>query len=257
MFKIKVYYNYIFMFVSQFQKAQTSIQFKLLGVANIIIADEKPENCLLLDIIPSKKFQTTKVYTWLKENLSNRELATVESFRTDLQIWVEMPVWDKSLSIEYVSSDFFQFLREKEDEALKGRKNQNWKGRNTSCLFVKNGRVLVWGTQYPDLHTFENENDEFCIREKMKNDGSWKPGDSYEICPGCSKHNHGEAVAIKKAEEMGILEDLKDSICYDSNHWWMCGDCQQLVKKYGVKKVFLDLDKVKELFGLQVDEFYN
>lgn len=78
----------------------------------------------------------------------------------------------------------------------------------------------------------------FISQERVKNGGEKiKPGQEFDLCPGCHTDFHAEANLKRKAEELGI--DLKGADIHMYGHYWCCGECWDKMKKAEVGRVFL------------------
>jgi len=84
---------------------------------------------------------------------------------------------------------------------------------NTS-LVVKDNIVIGWGANGSVYHETHE-----CERVKQ----NIPTGEGYELCEGCHPKNHGEARAIKDAQDRGY--DLRGSDLYMWGHWWCCKNC--------------------------------
>jgi deoxycytidylate deaminase len=93
----------------------------------------------------------------------------------------------------------------------------------------------------------------FISQERVKNGGEKiKPGQEFDLCPGCHTDFHAEANLTRKAAELNI--DLKGADVHMYGHYWCCGECWEKMKKAGVGRVILpdtykkfeDLEEVKK-----------
>lgn len=114
------------------------------------------------------------------------------------------------------------------------------------------------GNGYHETNTQNEGHIEGCKRrfisqERVKNGGEKiKPGEEFDLCPGCHTDFHAEANLIRKAKEFDI--DLNGTDIHMYGHYWCCGDCWDKIKKAGVRKVILpdtykkfeDLEEVKK-----------
>lgn len=114
------------------------------------------------------------------------------------------------------------------------------------------------GNGYHESHKNMDGHIEGCVRrfisqERVKNGGEKiKPGEEFDLCPGCHTDFHAESNVIRKANDLGV--DMKDVDIYMYGHYWCCGDCWDKMKKIGVGKVILpdtykkfeDIEEVKK-----------
>ncbi len=100
------------------------------------------------------------------------------------------------------------------------------------------------------------------VREALKQFITIPSGTGYELNPGSHEDNHSEAKAlydffgvnneqdfdkaIANPANLEKLEQLKDSTCYLTGHWWSCKDCGRKMAKVGVKKVIINKNWVLE-----------
>lgn len=82
-----------------------------------------------------------------------------------------------------------------------------------------------------------------CERKRL---GS-KSGEGYELCEGCSPHNHAEAKALDSARARGNIESVRGSSAFMWGHWWACQACIDKLRAAGVRRIVL-LDRADELF---------
>jgi hypothetical protein len=167
-------------------------------------------------------------------------------------IYIRQPSTDTRIPTMFQDSIHFEKIRRlSRDEIIKAKiLLPNYKTLDcTSCLFVdENGNEIISSAQDYTKHKFDSPNDIYCIREKLKYAGIWKPGHGYEICPGCAADAHSEPVTINKAIQAGKYNLLKGSTAYITNHWWACDPCRQKMFDAGVVQIILD-PLCKRIFG--------
>ncbi len=94
------------------------------------------------------------------------------------------------------------------------------------------------------------------VREALKQFIHIPTGTGYELNPGSHEDNHSEAKAlydffrvsneqefdqaITDPANLEKLEQLRNSTCYLTGHWWSCKDCGRKMAKVGVKKVIIN-----------------
>lgn len=89
----------------------------------------------------------------------------------------------------------------------------------------------------------------FISQERVKNGGEKiKPGQEFDLCPGCHTDFHAESNLIRKAAEKGI--NLGGADVYMYGHYWCCGPCWEKMDKAGIRKVFLP-DTYKKFENLE------
>lgn len=104
-------------------------------------------------------------------------------------------------------------------------------------VVVKEGVIIGRGSIGMNYH-FENG----CERIKH----NMPTGVGYDLCPGCSYENHGEANAIKDVAAHG--KDAHDADLYLWGHWWCCEPCWKKMIDAGISNVYL-LEGSEELFN--------
>jgi uncharacterized protein (DUF2237 family) len=175
-------------------------------------------------------------------------------------IYIKQPSKDTRIPTIFQDSKYFIELREQAlNEISRAKKLRPGFHTDTctTCLFESESREIISQiTQDVTAHVLELKNDVYCLREKMKFAGTWKPGDTYEICLGCSWKNHPESRTFLAEQKLGNLGKYKNSICYIANHWWCCDDCRGNMFEMGVKRIVLD-PVCKRIFGDKPVEWYR
>lgn len=114
------------------------------------------------------------------------------------------------------------------------------------------------GNGYHEAHGEAEGHIEGCCRrfisqERVKSGGEKiKPGEEFDLCPGCHTDSHAEANLVRKAAGLGV--NLKGADVYMYGHYWCCGDCWEKMKQVDVGKVILpdtykkfeDIEEVKK-----------
>lgn len=107
-------------------------------------------------------------------------------------------------------------------------------------------------------HSFTPLNHSVCIRELIKHEAANlsqpninRRSDFYEICPGCSSHNHSEAVTIKTLLDENKLEVINGATAYLYGHWWSCTPCETKMKNAGVNKVIISKNWAKNYLQIK------
>jgi deoxycytidylate deaminase len=196
---------------------------------------------------------------FLEDDLEFHELVGNWLKYSDL-IYILQPSTDTRIPTVYEDSDYFNDLRKKANQEIQRAKlihpNNNTKTCTCCCFVDSSGKIISTTTQDVTAHVFETLDDQVCIREKMKFAGSWTPGDSYEICPGCSYQNHPESRTYITESKNGNLAKYNGSTCLITNHWWCCDDCRRNMFAMGVKKIVID-PKCERIFGDKPVEWYR
>ncbi len=114
------------------------------------------------------------------------------------------------------------------------------------------------GNGYHEANPDKEGHIEGCVRrfvsqERVKSGGEKiKPGEEFDLCPGCHTDFHAESNLIRKAHDLSI--NLKGADIHMYGHYWCCGDCWGKMKKVGIGRVVLpdtykkfeNLDEVKK-----------
>ncbi len=163
----------------------------------------------------------------------------------DKLIYILQPSKDTRIPTEFAQSRHFDIIQKeihKQFELIK-KTHPNYDTKVcTGCLFEsENGSIISVTTQNLALHDFAKSTDKVCIRETLRNQGAWQPGDSYEVCKGCSWKNHPESRTLLEVwGNSELLKKYQGSTCYISNHWWCCDICRQNMFKMGVSKIIIN-----------------
>lgn len=107
----------------------------------------------------------------------------------------------------------------------------------TGTVLVKNGKIIGRGANGSTYHEKYG-----CERVRL----NIPTGESYELCEGCSPHNHSEPKAIESALAQG--NTTEDAEAYLWGHWWCCEPCWQKLTANGILTVYL-LENSEHLFN--------
>lgn len=98
----------------------------------------------------------------------------------------------------------------------------------TGAALVKNGKIIGQGANGSTYHETNG-----CERVRL----NIPTGQGYELCEGCSPHNHSEPKAIEAALDNGY--DTHGAEAYLWGHWWCCEPCWLALTSNGINKVYL------------------
>lgn len=101
----------------------------------------------------------------------------------------------------------------------------------TGTVIVKNGKIIGRGANGSTFHQTNG-----CERIRL----NIPTGQGYELCEGCSPHNHSEPKAVKSALE--TEHDLSGAEAYLWGHWWACEPCWKTFSEQGISKLYLLTD---------------
>jgi deoxycytidylate deaminase len=146
---------------------------------------------------------------------------------------IKYPYIPSGKSISYVSADS-PFMAEAKGLALKYRGQLV---QPNGVVLVKNGEIIGRGSIGMNYHYEKG-----CERIKH----NMPTGVGYDLCPGCSDQNHGEANAIKDAAAQG--HNPKGAELYLWGHWWCCEPCWDKMIAAGIANVYL-LEHSEVLFN--------
>ena len=151
---------------------------------------------------------------------------------------IEYPYLPEGRKILYVPADnpFMQAAKEY------AREHSLDKAMPNAAVIVRNGEIIAAGANGSDYHDKHG-----CKRAKL----GLPSGQGYDLCEGCSPKNHGEATAIRNAQENGI--DVEGADLYLWGHWWCCEDCWNAMIDAGIRNVYL-LEDSWELFNKDSDK---
>ena len=135
--------------------------------------------------------------------------------------------------IEYVPEDNI-YMAEAKALAMKFRGQLL---QPNGVILVKDDQVIGRGSIGMNYHAEKG-----CERIRL----NMPTGVGYDLCPGCSYENHGEANAIKDAKQHGFEASGAD--LYLWGHWWACEPCWNAVIAAGIENVYL-LEGSERLFN--------
>jgi len=146
---------------------------------------------------------------------------------------ITYPFLPEGKKISYVGQDD-KFMQEAKALAFQYRDGLL---QPNGVVLVKDGLVIGRGSIGMNYHQKNG-----CERVKH----NVPTGVGYNLCPGCSYDNHGEANAIKDASQNG--SDPSGTDIYLWGHWWCCEPCWNTMIKAGVSNVYL-LENSEFLFN--------
>lgn len=151
----------------------------------------------------------------------------------------KMPYIPEGRKIKYVTLSN-PFMQQAQLVALKDSLDPE---HRTGAVIVRSNffggaRVLAAGANGSVHHLRHG-----CERKKLK----IPTGEGYDLCEGCSPHNHAEQKAIKAFEGYNRYNDLKIKGCdlYLWGHWWCCESCWDSMIAAGIRDVYLEKPKEK------------
>lgn len=165
------------------------------------------------------------------------------------EIWLKLPYKPKGFTIDYLDGDYLDKAKE---VMIKESLDKNMPN---GSVFVRDGHIVASGANGSDFH-LKRENEMLlkdqnysakgCIRKEL----NIKTGQKYNLCPGCSPENHGEAKIILKLRAVGKVDVLKNSTNYLYGHWWCCQSCCDMMEESGVAQVVLSKSWTKNFLNL-------
>lgn len=186
------------------------------------------------------------------KDLKSMELERYVFFdKTDAseEIWLKLPYKPNGFTITYEESEYLDIAKE---VMIKESLDKNMPN---GSVFVRDGHIVASGANGSDFHLQrekemllqdQNYSAKGCIRKER----NISTGQRYDLCPGCSTKNHGEAKIILKLQALGKADLLKNSTNYLYGHWWCCQSCCGMMEESGVAKVVLSKSWTKNFLNL-------
>jgi deoxycytidylate deaminase len=143
------------------------------------------------------------------------------------------PYMPAGRTIEYVPADN-PYMQAAKEFAREGSLDDTMPN---ASVVVKDGEIIGQGANGSDYHKTHE-----CERIKR----GIPTGQGYELCEGCSPHNHSEQKAVANARERGA--DTSGADLYLWGHWWCCQPCWDVMTAAGIARVFL-LEGSEKLFN--------
>ncbi len=140
---------------------------------------------------------------------------------------VKLPYLPKNREILYISGDN-KFILEAKKTA---ERNSLDPAHKTGAVIVKNNKIIGKGANGSEHHEKYG-----CERKKQ----NIPTGEGYDLCEGCSPHNHAEQKAIANAQS--YKNSCKDADLYLFGHWWVCESCWNCMIKAEIRNVYLEED---------------
>jgi len=110
----------------------------------------------------------------------------------------------------------------------------------TGAVLVNENEIIGRGANVSTYHEKQG-----CRRKELK----VPTGQGYELCEGCSPHNHAEQTAIADAKKGTAQEKIAGSDLYLWGHWWCCQSCWDSMIEADIKNVFL-VEDAQERFKI-------